>query len=276
MGIRDHIRDHLLWTAGQIILNAVLPRQCPMCGTPVDQGGGLCTACFSRITWLGSDVCALCGLPVWGDEPPLYRDGKRICPVCAEAPPPCSAARSALVYNQASRDILLRFKHADQTHLSPILARWLWRVGAPLMDPNALIVPVPLHRTRLRSRRYNQSALLARDLARLAGCPFCPDVLHRCRKTVSQGTFDHHGGPLHGRLGPSGEPGNRWQNVHGAFAVQRPQMITRRPVVLVDDVMTSGATVHECSRVLLEAGADSVVVLTVARALPPGLSPPSA
>jgi ComF family protein len=164
-----------------------------------------------------------------------------------------------MVYDAASRDILLRFKHADRTEAAPTLARWLYRSGHDLFGPSSLLIPVPMHWRRLFQRRYNQAALLCRGLSRLSGTPYAPDTLRRTRPTLSQGSFDHH--PLHG--GPQA----RRENVKGAFAIPKPERIAGKQIILVDDVMTTGATMTECAKALLDHGAESVDLLVVARAV---------
>ena len=166
-------------------------------------------------------------------------------------------------YGDVSRDLVLGFKHGDRTDAAPMFGSWLHRVGRPLMTPGALVVPVPLHRWRLFSRRFNQSALLADALVRFdrassdpASLEFCPDLLVRTRRTRTQGGLKARA---------------RHLNVRGAFAVRtrRRNQLRGRDVVLIDDVMTTGATLEACARTLLKAGAQSVRVLTLARVVRP-------
>ena len=148
--------------------------------------------------------------------------------------------------------MLLKFKHGDRTGFAPAFAVWMARAGGELLDDAGLLVPVPLHWRRLLRRRYNQAALLANALARLSGVVACPDALRRRRNTPSQGSV---GGP------------QRRTNVKGAIRPHRPDRIAGRRVLLVDDVLTTGATVDECALALLEAGATAVDVLTLARVI---------
>ncbi len=175
-----------------------------------------------------------------------------ICGACAQLPPRFDRARAPLIYDDISRAMVLGFKHGDQTHATPAFAGWMARTGASLLAPDSLLVPVPLHRARLFRRRYNQAALLALALGRLTGIAVVPDLLIRRRRTPSQGTLSRD---------------ERQRNVRRAFAVRVgcAGMLAGRHVVLVDDVLTTGATAGECAATLKGAGAKAVDVLTLAR-----------
>lgn len=166
-------------------------------------------------------------------------------------------ARSALVYNDASRDFILGFKHGDRTHAVVPMIPWLKNAGVDLWGEVELIVPVPLHRWRLLGRRYNQAALMGYALAKDIGVPFIPDALLRTRPTQSQGRMKAH---------------EREKNVKKAFSLhpKRKDKMKDRNILLIDDVFTTGSTVKECVRVLLEGGAASVSILTLARVVRPG------
>jgi ComF family protein len=175
-----------------------------------------------------------------------------LCAGCIIQPPVFAAARSAMLYDDASKRLVLGFKHGDRTHPARALAAWMQRAGAAFWPGADLIVPVPLHRWRLFRRRYNQAALLARALSDLAGTPLLPDALLRLRPTPAQGHLSRK---------------ERQANVAGAFAVNPhyKAALAGKTVVLIDDVLTTGATANECSEVLLKAGAKVVNVLTLAR-----------
>ena len=161
-------------------------------------------------------------------------------------------ARAAFIYDDASRPIILAFKHADRTDLAPVLATWLRRPAAALLADADIIAPVPLHWTRLLSRRFNQAALLSNRLARLSGTKPVPDLLVRRKRTGTQGGKSRRA---------------RQRNVQGAFKVparHRAQLRDKR-VLLVDDVMTTGATLDATARALLRGGASAVDVVTLAR-----------
>jgi ComF family protein len=198
----------------------------------------------------GSKIGPDCGLPF---PPPMGDDA--ICADCARDRPSWDRARAVLRYDKHSRRLVLALKHADRTHLARALGGWMRRAGAEVLDGADLVLPVPLHWTRLFARRYNQAGLLAHAVRAAGGPPVAPDWLVRRRRTPSQG-----------RLGAAA----RARNVRGAFALRPGRSIKGKRIVLIDDVLTTGATVEECARVLRRGGAAFVGVLTVARALRAG------
>lgn len=241
----------LLRRTGRLLLDAVLPPRCLGCGCVVAEPATLCAACWSGLRFLSDPQCRACGLPFDYD-----RGEAALCGACLRRPPPWERARAALAYDEASRGMILRFKHADRTDAAPAFAGWMGRAGAALLAESDLIVPVPLHRLRLFTRRYNQSALLAQALGRAGGIEVLPDLLLRRRRTPSQG-----------RLSVL----QRRRNVAGAFALhsRHTALLPGRRVLLVDDVLTSGATAAACAKVLLRGGAARVELLTLARVLRP-------
>jgi ComF family protein len=228
-------------------LDLLLPPQCLKCRLPVDRQGLLCAECWRGVAFIGPPCCAVCGLPFAHDEGP-----EAICGACVKEPPSFARARAAMVYDAASRALVLGFKHGDRIEAAAPFGRWLARAGAEFLAEADLVVPVPLHRWRLWRRRYNQAALLARALARASALEVVPDLLVRRRATASQHQLSR---------------AQRRLNVRGAFAVDRRRSarLEGARVVLVDDVLTTGATVGACTRALLGAGARSVDVLTLAR-----------
>ncbi len=237
--------------AASVVVNAVLPPQCLSCSEPVDRPGALCARCWEGVRFLESPLCAVCGYPFDFDPGP-----DALCGSCSRRPPPYGRARAVFRYDDASRSLVLGFKHGDRTHGAPAFGRWLARAGRGLLADADVAVPVPLHRSRLFRRRYNQAALLVRALEQETGITAGLDWLVRRRRT-----------PPQGGLSPAG----RRRNVQGAFAVRRGRedAVVDRRVVLVDDVLTTGATVSACARTLLRAGAASVDVLTLARVVHP-------
>jgi ComF family protein len=234
-------RASALWRGA---LDLIFPPQ-SLDGGAAPLAGGLSAPTWSRIHFLDGPVCDGCGAPF------EYEIGAR-CAACLAKPRAFDAARAACLYDEASRDPILKLKHADRLDLAPMLARWLSRAAADLLDEAEAIAPVPLHPMRLLRRRYNQAAEIARPLSRLADLPYLPDVLVRRRATDSQG-------------GKSGS--GRRRNVAGAFVVppSRVRQVQGRRILLVDDVMTTGATLEGCARALKAAGAARVDVAVVAR-----------
>jgi len=225
----------------------LLPPQCMLCSGTVDAPGRLCAGCWPKLRFVAEPCCPSCGTPYAIPVP-----AGLVCGACLKDPPPFERARSAFLYAEGGRDLVLRFKRGDRTDLVPGLARLLQTAGRALLADCDLIVPVPLHRRRLWRRRYNQSALLAAALGRLSGRPVRLDLLERRRATPSLG---HHG-----RI-------ERRRILAGAIGVS-PALrgaVKGCRILLVDDVLTSGATANACCRVLLRAGAGAVDVLTLAR-----------
>ena len=234
------------------VLDALLPHRCLACGTLVEAAGVLCPDCWLGIEMIGPPQCDSCGLPFEYDL-----GVGALCGACARERPPFGRARAALIYNDGSRGLILAFKHADRPEGAATFARWMVRAGDELIEEAEVVVPVPLHWTRLFARRYNQAALLAQAIGRQTGLEVRVDALIRRRRTPSQG-----------RLGRSA----RRRNVAGVFAVApaRRSRIEGCRVLLVDDVMTTGATVSACAKALHRAGASTVDVLTLARVVRAG------
>jgi ComF family protein len=235
---------------GRAVVDGVLPPRCLSCGEIVDEPDALCGRCWGGITFFAPPWCVLCGLPF---PYPMGEDA--LCGVCARGRPVWDQARAVLRYDKNSRRLVLGLKHGDHTHVAPAFGRWMHRAGSEVLAGADLLVPVPLHWTRLFQRRYNQAALLAQAVHAAGGPDVAADWLVRRRRTPAQG----HLGPL-----------ARERNVRGAFAMRARCTVAGKRVVIIDDVMTTGATVEECARVLKRAGAVSVGVLTLARALRTG------
>jgi len=229
----------------RVAVDAVLPPLCLSCGAIVSEPGALCGACWEKVGFLAAPHCQACGHPFEFDA-----GDQSLCGHCLREPPPWRRARAVFRYDEHSKGLILRFKHADRLEGAPAFARWMARAGAELLAECDLIVPVPLHRFRLLARRYNQAALLANALGKQTGIAVAPDVLTRTRRTESQGHMNRE---------------QRRKNVRGAFVVRQPARVAGKRVVLVDDVLTTGATLGECARVLKAAGAHSVDVLTLGR-----------
>ena len=237
---------HLIARPAGILLDLVLPPLCLSCRKPVARQGGLCAECWGNIHFLTDPACLRCGQPF----PQQGQDGLA-CGACLADPPPFDRARAAFRYDDASKGLVLSFKHADRPGLARYFAPWMARAAGPMLAEAELIVPVPLHRWRLLHRRYNQAALLAMALAKGAGVPCMPDLLYRARRTPPQGLLGRDA---------------RARNVKGAIRLGKAiDFVKEKRILVVDDVLTTGATLGECVRVLREAGAARVDVVTLAR-----------
>ncbi len=247
----------LVRRAGALVLDAVLPPQCLACQATVDAPGRLCARCWNGLAWIAAPFCARCGTPFEFDPSAGAPAHGLTCAPCLADPPRYDRARAVLVYDDGAKRLILGFKHADRLHAAPAFGQWLARAGAELLEDVDIVAPVPLHWLRLAWRRYNQAALLADALVRAGGAgALIPDLLLRRRATPSQGHLTRR---------------ERARNVARAFAV-RPRYAARLAgsrVLLVDDVLTTGATVGECARVLRDAGAACVDVVTLARVVRP-------
>ena len=167
-----------------MVLNAAFPERCFSCGANVDNAGALCVDCWPEFTFFGLPMCALCAYPFPHAVSPCA-----ICAACTKWRPAFDAARAALLYDDASREIILRFKHADRTRYANAFGAWIIRAGAELVPLVEVVVPVPLYPRRLIGRRYNQSLLLTRAVARSGRLLVIPDALRRNRNTPSQGNL---------------------------------------------------------------------------------------
>lgn len=213
----------------------------------MDHPGGVSPRLWPDLDFLAPPFCACCGVRF-----PFDAGEGTLCPSCIAAPPVYDRARAAMIYGGAGRDLILSFKHGDRTALVRTFIPWLLQAGDAFRAGACLIVPVPLHRWRLLKRRYNQAGLLAQGLARCWDLPYRPEILLRVRATPSQG---HQGRRA------------RADNVRGAFTVPLfwQDQVAGQRIVLVDDVLTTGATANACARALKQAGATGVDVLTLAR-----------
>ncbi len=232
----------------QAVLRMIYPPQCIGCGEMVTSDFGLCGPCWRQVHFLSGLVCDTCGMALPGQDP-----GHAVhCDDCLAIARPWSQGRAALAYRDMGRALVLRLKHGDRQDIVRPAAEWLHRAARPLLRPGMIAAPVPLHWTRLLRRRYNQSALLSAALAGLAGIGHCPDLLQRVKRTGSQDGRNRDA---------------RFANLSGAIRAhpRRAAQMQGRAVLLVDDVMTSGATLAASAQACLDAGASDVAVLVLAR-----------
>lgn len=231
------------------VLNLILPPRCISCGKIVLEENGLCPECFNLITFISTPYCKRCGLPFAESVP---AGDKMLCPNCVkQKKSPLGMCRSAVKYDEHSKNTILALKFLDKTENAAIFAKWLKLAGKDIFEDGAdLLIPVPLHYRRLVSRRYNQSALLAAQLSKLTGLEVNTSALIKHKPTKPQASM-------------SGS--ERLKNVKGVFSVKYPEAVRGRHVVLIDDVYTTGSTVKECAAALHAAGAAQIDALTIAR-----------
>lgn len=231
----------------QKVMNLFYPPQCALCRDLVDHGAPLCGSCWAGTPFISGVVCDSCGTQLMGEN-----DGSdALCDECIAAPHAWRRGRAALEYRDNARRLVLAFKHGDRQDLAAPMAQWMVRAARELTHANSLLVPVPLHWMRLVRRQFNQSATLANAIGRQMSLEVCPDALIRTRRTPAQsGTLEARHANLDGALRPS---------------PRRGPALAGRDVVLVDDVMTSGATFAAATHACLSAGARHVSVLALAR-----------
>lgn len=230
------------------LIDFILPHRCLKCGKVLPEVGYLCERCVDEINFITAPYCHKCGQPLVTEN----ISEKALCAGCLSRKRSCfRLSRSAMVYDDSDKNLILAFKFMDKTENATLLAAMLSVAGKDIFDAGAdVIVPVPLHYTRLIKRRYNQSALIAQKLEKIVHLPVDAVSLVRHKKTRPQVEFS-------GR--------ERVINVKNAFTVKYPEKIKGKRIVLIDDVMTTGSTLKECATVLTKAGAKSVDILTVAR-----------
>ncbi len=235
---------------GRSALAVLFPAGCLVCHIRLQQDAALCPACWSRLHLIERPFCDVLGTPFASAE-----SDETVSPAAMASPPAFTRSRSAVLFDDVARQLVHGLKYRDRADLALPMARWMVRAGAGLLERADAVVPVPLHRWRLVARRYNQSAELARAVARLSGRPFLAGALVRRKRTRQQVGLGERA---------------RQENVRGAFVVPslaKADILGKR-LVLVDDVYTTGATVNAAAKALLRAGAGEVNVLTFALVSP--------
>jgi ComF family protein len=231
---------------GAAVLDQFYPPCCGGCGAPLAQAEGLCGACFATLRPITQPLCPVMGIPLEA------ADGELLSAEAIADPPPFARARASVHYNDMAGAIVSRLKYGDRPELARLCARLMAGAGSAFWEAKPVLVPVPLHPSRLRFRRYNQSVLLAQELGRMLDLEVDAFVVTRKRNTAQQ-------------VGLTGD--RRLKNVRGAFA-SHPRALERlkgRSVVIVDDVYTTGATVKAVTRALKRAGVEKIEVLSFAR-----------
>lgn len=233
----------------QKIIEIFLPPRCIKCGAILAQDG-LCAECYNELNFISAPYCHKCGHPFEAQN----TGKKMLCATCSKKKKtPFRYNRSALCYDEASKNLILALKFMDKTENAKVLAKWLNIAGKDIWQEGVdILVPIPLHYTRLVKRKYNQSALLAKELSKLCHIPVNYTSVIKHKATKPQVAF-------------SGK--ERIQNVKGVFSVKHQDKIKGKRVVLIDDVMTTGSTLKECALAIKAAGAKSVDTLTVARVI---------
>ncbi len=233
---------------GGRVLDFTLPPRCVACAGPVPTQGDLCANCWSGLHFMERPFCRQCGYPTpdTGSDDPL-------CGRCAKRAPAFDRARAVLRYDGGSKRLILAFKHYERLDGLKLFGRWLAQSGEEILDPDALLVPIPLHRWRLFRRGFNQAAQLAIALHRETGTRLCLDLLRKPKATRAQQT-----------LGSAARAKNITAN---SFAIRatRASVVVDRHIVLIDDVLTTGTTAGAAAKVLKRAGASQVDLLCLAR-----------
>jgi ComF family protein len=228
----------------QSVINFLLPPQCALCHEITKQPYTLCSDCWPKLKFITSPKCCVCCVPLENVDHDMH------CADCLKHPPIFSKAYAPLVYNDSVKKLILRYKNYDGLHLGPMFLQWMQRCIPNDID---VIIPVPLHWWRFFTRQYNQATELGKLIAKHTNVSINPNLLKRVRATASQG---HKSKLL------------RYENLKDAFTVTDSRNILQKAsVLLVDDVLTSGATANACAQMLLNAGAIRVDVLTIARAI---------
>lgn len=234
------------------LARVIYPARCLHCGDMVEPtdglSAGLCPSCWREVAFIGGLTCDACGVPLPGQS-----DRAELCDDCLSTTRPWSHGRAPLLYEGKGRHLVMALKHGDRLDIAPVAATWMARMAGDLIQPDTLIVPVPLHWRRRIARRYNQAALLALGVAKRLNRPCCPDLIQRHRATPSTRG--------QGRAA-------RLTQMQGAFRIhpKRAHLLRGRPVLLVDDVMTTGTTLAAVAETCKDGGATQLSVLLLARA----------
>ena len=231
------------------IIDFIFPPQCYICGKMLHDEDGLCFECLSKINFITNPRCYCCGRPFEFKLPQNGKSKNLLCPKCLTKKPKFDRCISAVRYDDTSKKIILPFKHGDKTQLAKFMGKIMFNVGKELLKDTDIIIPVPIHFTRLLKRKYNQASLIGNIISKLSKKNIQHNNLVRIVATKSQGHLNKT---------------QRKQNIHNAFMIRAPQEIKGKNILLIDDVYTTGVTVNECAKTLKKNGAKKVFVLTFA------------
>jgi len=228
-------------------MTTLYPARCLACGAETSHERGLCHDCWKETYFATGQVCDSCGAPVHESVvEPCY------CDQCLGSPPAWDRGRCSVLYEGVGRKLALLLKHSDRLDLAPEMAKWMHQSCRPILEPDIIYVPVPLHRWRLLRRRFNQAAVLAQHMARINGSEICVDMLHRIKSTAIQKG-----------MGRTARFANLSQSI--VFNKKHLDRLRGRSVLLVDDVMTTGSTLSACAEICRQAGAEKVNTVVFAR-----------
>ena len=233
------------------VINFILPPRCAVCGSILAEDKGICDKCIEEIEFISDSVCYYCGQPQGHF---IDKHGHNICGYCLKHPRHLfRLSRSACCYNDIAQKLILDFKFRDRTDLAALLAKMMYVAGKDIFASGIdIIVPIPLHYTRLLKRRYNQTALLAKELSKLTGVPVYYDTVIKSKMTRPQVLCNGQ---------------ERLNNVKGAFSLKNADSLYKKRVLLVDDVLTTGTTLKECGLTIKKAHPKSIDSLTIARVI---------
>lgn len=228
------------------ILDILFPHACQLCETHIDQAG-LCNNCWIKIEFIGNNRCYICGMPLI-----QVRSHKELCGICILNKPAYDRAFSVFVYNEHSKDLIHKLKYNDKTYLTEIFADWFLRIIPEINDQIDYVIAVPIHKIKLLKRGYNQASLLARKLSAKTKLYYLPNCLEKTINTISQSGLRKQ---------------DRAKNIKKSFKINESLIdkIKGKNLLLIDDVLTTGATINACSRILKKNGVNKIYVLTVGR-----------
>lgn len=229
-------------------LDILYPPKCLGCYTLVENQESLCSDCWKKINFIQNPQCKICGYPFH-----YQKEENFLCVPCIRKEPSYDKARAVFIYDENSSYLIKNFKYNDNLVGCNLYARWLANIGKDIL-PNSILIPIPLHPVRLFIRKYNQAALIANTLGRIKNLPVLTDGLIRNRYIKPQYTLNNK---------------QRFLNVKGVFNFNKKynSLIKGKNIILIDDVMTTGATVEECSKVLKKETSAKIFVLTLAKTI---------